>query len=111
MVSFDTPETNGHNHHHIESLPKSVPSLSKTVQSSTKFLFKNSDVIFENELLQVGIRGQATKSSMQIELYYGNKSNGRLINFTTNLLPPGDFDPGKNDEQNCLERDHKSIHL
>ena len=48
---------------------------------------------------------------MQIELYYGNKSNGRLINFTTNLLPPGDFDPGKNDEQNRLERDHKSIHL
>lgn len=75
--------------------------MSKPLHTTKKFLFKNSDVIFENEILQVGVRGQATKYSMQVELYFGNKTNSRLINFTANILPPGDFDPGTRSKQSC----------
>ncbi|CAF3795874.1 unnamed protein product [Rotaria sordida] len=93
LVSLDIPESNGH---YEESTSNSFASLTKsstsTVQSNKKFLFKNSDIIFENELIQIGIKGELMKSSMHIELYYGNKTNFNLINFSTNFFLSGDLE-------------------
>ena len=82
LVSLDTPESNGH---YEESKSSSLPS-------GKKFLFKNSDIIFENDVLQIGIKGETTKNSMHIELYYGNKTNFNLTNFSVHI---GDLESGK----------------
>ncbi|CAF0857773.1 unnamed protein product [Adineta ricciae] len=81
LVSLDTPESNGH---HEES-------TSHHSSSAKKFLFKNSDIIFENELIQVGIKGESTKSTLRIELYYGNKTNSHLTHFSADIFTPGDL--------------------
>jgi hypothetical protein len=59
------------------------------------FLFKNSDIIFENDLIQVGVKGQSIKNSMQIEFYHGNKTNFILTNFSTNIFATGELESGK----------------
>ena len=83
---MDTPaESNGH---HEES-------TSHHSSSAKKFLFKNSDIIFENELIQVGIKGESTNSPMRIELYYGNKTNSHLTHFSADIFTPGDLQTGK----------------
>ena len=60
-----------------------------------KFLFKNSDAIFENELIQIGIKGETVKSSINIELYYGNKSNVSLSNCSANIYATGQLESGQ----------------
>jgi len=97
LVSLDTPESNGHHEESpSNSFPLSSKSSSSTLQSTTKkFLFKNSDIIFENDLIQVGIKGELTKSSLHIELYYGNKTNVHLTNFSTNIFALGELESGK----------------
>jgi AP-2 complex subunit alpha len=59
-----------------------------------KFLFKNSDIIFENELIQIGVKGETIKNSMNIELYYGNKTNFHLSNFSVNIFTFGGLESG-----------------
>ncbi|UJR25875.1 hypothetical protein I4U23_007225 [Adineta vaga] len=81
LVSLDTPESNGD---HEES-------TSKHLSASKKFLFKNSDIIFENELIQVGIKGESTKNTMRIELYYGNKTSSHLTHFASDISTTGEL--------------------
>ncbi len=69
--------------------------MNSSSQSTRKFLFKNSDIIFENDLVQIGIKGETMKSSMHIELYYGNKTNFTLTNFSTNIFATGELESGQ----------------
>jgi AP-2 complex subunit alpha len=64
-----------------------------TSQSTKKFLFKNSDIIFENDLLQIGIKSELKKTILQVEFYYGNKTNSTLSNISTSINQHGEFDP------------------
>ncbi|CAF4690086.1 unnamed protein product [Rotaria sp. Silwood1] len=93
LVSLDIPESNGH---YEEPTSNSFSSITKSstssVQSNKKFLFKNSDIIFESELIQIGVKGESIKSSMHIELYYGNKTNFNLTNFSTNIFLSGELE-------------------
>ncbi|CAF0971989.1 unnamed protein product [Adineta steineri] len=86
LLSLDTPESNGY---YEESTSK--PS-SSTLQSAKKFLFKNSDILFENDLIQIGIKGETIKSTIHIELYYGNKTTLQLTNFSTNIFALGELE-------------------
>lgn len=70
------------------------PAVS-TVQSTKKFLLKNSDIIFENEFIQIGIKGETIKSSMNIELYCGNKTNFTMTNVSIQILCTGELESGK----------------
>ncbi|CAF0846386.1 unnamed protein product [Rotaria sordida] len=86
LVSFDTIESNTHFGESTSySLPSTITTIETTIQSSKKFLFKNSDIIFENDLLQIGIKGEATKHILRVEFYYGNKTNFNLTNISTNI--------------------------
>ena len=45
-----------------------------------KFFLTNSGVVFENELLQIGIKMEFRERLGRIQLFYGNKSNSGDIN-------------------------------
>ncbi|XP_055341645.1 AP-2 complex subunit alpha-like [Paramacrobiotus metropolitanus] len=49
-----------------------------------KFVFRTSGVIFENDLIQIGIKSQFTQAQAtgQIEIYYGNKTASPFSQFT-----------------------------
>jgi len=82
LVSLDTIESNGH--------------YDQSISSSTikKFLFKNSDIIFENDLLQIGIKSELKKNILHVEFYYGNKTNFILSNISTNINLYGELESG-----------------
>ncbi|CAF3417522.1 unnamed protein product [Rotaria sp. Silwood1] len=102
LLSFDTIESNTH---YNESTSYSLPSTltttttaaaaaptTATIQSTKKFLFKNSDIIFENDLVQIGIKGEATKNILHVEFYYGNKTNFNLTNISTHITLLGELE-------------------
>jgi AP-2 complex subunit alpha len=91
LVSLDTIESNGY---YDQSTSFSLPTTT-TSSSTKKFLFKNSDIIFENDLLQIGIKGQLMKSILHVEFYYGNKTNFNLSNISTNITLTGELESGK----------------
>jgi len=91
LLSLDTNESyDSYATYTSNSLPTNAS------QSTKKFLFKNSDIIFENDLLQIGIKSELKKTILQVEFYYGNKTNSTLSNISTTINQNGEFDPGKN---------------
>jgi len=89
LVSLDTVEPNNH---YDQSTSYSLPST--TSPSTKKFLFKNSDIIFENDLLQIGIKAELMKNILNVEFYYGNKTNFNLSNISTNIILSGELESG-----------------
>ncbi|CAF1162721.1 unnamed protein product [Adineta ricciae] len=94
LVSLDTTESNGHYETSASSsLPSSLSSSSAALQTNKKFLFKNSDIIFENDILQIGIKGEPKKSVLHVEFYYGNKTNFNLTNLSASISLADELDP------------------
>jgi AP-2 complex subunit alpha len=91
LLSLDTDESY---ETYSPSTSNSLPTVTNTSQSTKKFLFKNSDIIFENDLLQIGIKSEIKKAVLQLEFYYGNKTNSTLSNISTSINQQTDFDPG-----------------
>lgn len=44
------------------------------VYNSKKFLFKNNGVLFENEMLQIGVKSEFRQNLGRLGLFYGNKT-------------------------------------
>lgn len=51
-----------------------------------RFLFKNNGVLFENELLQIGVKSEYRQNLGRLGLFYGNKTQTPLTNFNPQLL-------------------------
>ncbi|XP_053957399.1 AP-2 complex subunit alpha [Anastrepha obliqua] len=49
--------------------------------NSKKFLFKNNGVLFENEMLQIGVKSEFRQNLGRLGLFYGNKTQTPLTNF------------------------------
>ncbi|CAM4780291.1 unnamed protein product [Rotaria magnacalcarata] len=95
LLSFDTLESNNSfNDATSYSLPSisSPAPTSSTLQSAKKLLFKNSDIIFENDLLQIGIKVEVAKHILGVEFYYGNKTNSNLTNIANTIKVTGDLE-------------------
>ncbi|XP_063699996.1 AP-2 complex subunit alpha [Culicoides brevitarsis] len=50
-----------------------------------KFVFRNNGVLFENDLLQIGVKSEYRQNLGRIALFYGNKTQTPLQNFTPAL--------------------------
>lgn len=50
-----------------------------------KFLFRNNGVLFENELIQIGVKSEFRQNLGRLALFYGNKSQSSLSAFTPTL--------------------------
>ncbi|CAF1367403.1 unnamed protein product [Adineta steineri] len=94
LVSLDTIESNGHyNESTSYSLPSSSVPSTAPLQSAKKLLFKNSDIIFENDIIQIGIKVEIMKSILRVEFYYGNKTNSNLTNMSSSISLADELDP------------------
>uniref|UniRef100_A0A671RDW7 AP-2 complex subunit alpha n=1 Tax=Sinocyclocheilus anshuiensis TaxID=1608454 RepID=A0A671RDW7_9TELE len=52
---------------------------------SFQFVCKNNGVLFENQLLQIGIKSEYRQNLGRIYLFYGNKTSVQFVTFTTTL--------------------------
>lgn len=50
-----------------------------------KFVCKNNGVLFENDLIQIGVKSEFRQNLGRLALFYGNKSSVALTNFQTNI--------------------------
>jgi AP-2 complex subunit alpha len=48
-------------------------------------------VLFENDLIQIGVKSEYRQNLARIGMFYGNKTSFRFTNFTTNLSCPGEL--------------------
>uniref|UniRef100_A0A671RE24 AP-2 complex subunit alpha n=1 Tax=Sinocyclocheilus anshuiensis TaxID=1608454 RepID=A0A671RE24_9TELE len=55
-----------------------------------RFVCKNNGVLFENQLLQIGIKSEYRQNLGRIYLFYGNKTSVQFVTFTTTVTCPGD---------------------
>uniref|UniRef100_A0A8C2A9D0 AP-2 complex subunit alpha n=1 Tax=Cyprinus carpio TaxID=7962 RepID=A0A8C2A9D0_CYPCA len=61
-------------------------SASHTLLSlALRFVCKNNGVLFENQLLQIGIKSEYRQNLGRMYLFYGNKTSVQFITFTTTL--------------------------
>uniref|UniRef100_A0A8C2A9N7 AP-2 complex subunit alpha n=1 Tax=Cyprinus carpio TaxID=7962 RepID=A0A8C2A9N7_CYPCA len=66
-------------------------SASHTLLSlALRFVCKNNGVLFENQLLQIGIKSEYRQNLGRMYLFYGNKTSVQFITFTTTVTCPGD---------------------
>lgn len=54
-----------------------------------KFIFKNNGVLFENELIQIGVKSEFRQNLGRIGLFYGNKTQFPLQNLQPELVWTG----------------------
>jgi AP-2 complex subunit alpha len=50
--------------------------------NNKKFVFKNNGVLFENEMLQIGVKSEYRQNLGRLGLFYGNKTQVALQNFS-----------------------------
>uniref|UniRef100_A0A6Q2XP76 AP-2 complex subunit alpha n=1 Tax=Esox lucius TaxID=8010 RepID=A0A6Q2XP76_ESOLU len=56
-----------------------------------KFVCKNNGVLFENQLLQIGIKSEYRQNLGRMYLFYGNKTSVQFVSFTTTVSCPGEL--------------------
>uniref|UniRef100_H2Z4L5 AP-2 complex subunit alpha n=1 Tax=Ciona savignyi TaxID=51511 RepID=H2Z4L5_CIOSA len=57
------------------------PSTESTEHANRPFMFKNSGVLFENALIQVGVKCEFKEQYGRVGLFFGNKTGNQLQNF------------------------------
>uniref|UniRef100_G1PW44 AP-2 complex subunit alpha n=1 Tax=Myotis lucifugus TaxID=59463 RepID=G1PW44_MYOLU len=56
-----------------------------------KFVCKNNGVLFENQLLQIGVKSEFRQNLGRMYLFYGNKTSVQFQSFTPTVVHPGDL--------------------
>ncbi|CAH3179775.1 unnamed protein product [Porites evermanni] len=69
-----------------------TPSVTPGAEENLKkFVFKNTGVLFENDILQVGIKSDFRDQAGAIGVFYGNKTSSQFVNFSSTVHMPGDL--------------------
>ncbi|KAJ7344340.1 hypothetical protein JRQ81_000290 [Phrynocephalus forsythii] len=56
-----------------------------------KFICKNNGVLFENQLLQIGLKSEFRQNLGRMFIFYGNKTSTQFVNFTPTLICSDDL--------------------
>uniref|UniRef100_W5KSR9 AP-2 complex subunit alpha n=1 Tax=Astyanax mexicanus TaxID=7994 RepID=W5KSR9_ASTMX len=62
-----------------------APAASVNDDGFLRFVCKNNGVLFENQLLQIGIKSEYRQNLGRMYLFYGNKTSVQFVSFTTTL--------------------------
>uniref|UniRef100_A0A673ATJ4 AP-2 complex subunit alpha n=1 Tax=Sphaeramia orbicularis TaxID=375764 RepID=A0A673ATJ4_9TELE len=65
--------------------------LSPKFPVSHRFVCKNNGVLFENQLLQIGIKSEYRQNLGRMYLFFGNKTSVQFASFTTTVSCPGEL--------------------
>uniref|UniRef100_F6RMD2 AP-2 complex subunit alpha n=1 Tax=Callithrix jacchus TaxID=9483 RepID=F6RMD2_CALJA len=57
------------------------------------FVCKNNGVLFENQLLQIGLKSEFRQNLGRMFIFYGNKTSTQFLNFTPTLICSDDLQP------------------
>ncbi|XP_018553873.1 AP-2 complex subunit alpha-2 isoform X4 [Lates calcarifer] len=68
-----------------------APSAAVNDDGFLRFVCKNNGVLFENQLLQIGIKSEYRQNLGRMYLFYGNKTSVQFASFTTTVSCPGDL--------------------
>nr|XP_043907461.1 AP-2 complex subunit alpha-2 isoform X3 [Solea senegalensis] len=68
-----------------------APSTAVNDDGFLRFVCKNNGVLFENQLLQIGIKSEYRQNLGRMYLFYGNKTSVQFASFTTNVSCPGEL--------------------
>ncbi|KAJ8402549.1 hypothetical protein AAFF_G00366320 [Aldrovandia affinis] len=66
----------------------SAPPLPESDELLNKFVCKNNGVLFENQLLQIGIKSEYRQNLGRMYLFYGNKTSVQFLNVQTKPVEP-----------------------
>uniref|UniRef100_A0A4W6E2H0 AP-2 complex subunit alpha n=1 Tax=Lates calcarifer TaxID=8187 RepID=A0A4W6E2H0_LATCA len=64
-----------------------APSAAVNDDGFLRFVCKNNGVLFENQLLQIGIKSEYRQNLGRMYLFYGNKTSVQFASFTTTTKP------------------------
>jgi AP-2 complex subunit alpha len=56
-----------------------------------KFICKNNGVLFENDLLQIGVKSESKSMYCRLVLFFGNKTSMQFSDFSSTVTSPGDL--------------------
>ncbi|TFJ96939.1 leucine-rich repeat and IQ domain-containing protein 1 [Platysternon megacephalum] len=65
--------------------------ISEADELLNKFVCKNNGVLFENQLLQIGVKSGFRQNLGRMYLFYGNKTSVQFQNFTPTVTYPGEL--------------------
>lgn len=68
-----------------------------------RFVCKNNGVLFENQLLQIGIKSEYRQNLGRMYLFYGNKTSVQFASFTTTVNCPGELQSQLNVQSKPVE--------
>ncbi|XP_068075194.1 AP-2 complex subunit alpha-2 isoform X2 [Danio rerio] len=80
-----------------------APPLPESNELLNKFVCKNNGVLFENQLLQIGIKSEYRQNLGRMYLFYGNKTSVQFVTFTTTVSCPGELHPQLNVQAKPVE--------
>ncbi|XP_059150654.1 AP-2 complex subunit alpha-2-like [Physella acuta] len=83
-VFGEQPATNGFD----SSLHSLTPGAEENFK---KFICKHNGVLFENELLQIGIKSEYRQNLARVGVFFGNKTTFQFTHFTSDLVLPGNL--------------------
>ncbi|KAK9510906.1 hypothetical protein O3M35_005584 [Rhynocoris fuscipes] len=71
------------------SAPPQQPQ--QNLYNPKKFVCKNNGVLFENDLIQIGVKCEFRQNLGRLGLFYGNKTSFPLQNFSSNIINPAEW--------------------
>ncbi|KAJ8894951.1 hypothetical protein PR048_000258 [Dryococelus australis] len=63
----------------------------QSTYNAKKFICKNNGVLFENDLIQIGVKSEFRQNLGRLGLFYGNKTSFPLQNFSPTISYPNDM--------------------
>ncbi|XP_076879213.1 AP-2 complex subunit alpha-2 isoform X2 [Brachyhypopomus gauderio] len=68
-----------------DSLPV-APSTSIIEENFSRFVCKNNGVLYENQLLQIGLKSEFRQNLGRMYVFYGNKTTTQFMNFSASVV-------------------------
>lgn len=63
-------------------------SVDVSEENFSRFVCKNNGVLYENQLLQIGLKSEFRQNLGRIYVFYGNKTSTQFLSFTTTVSSP-----------------------
>lgn len=60
-----------------------------------KLSCKSNGILFENSLIQIGVKSEYKQNLGRVSLFYGNKTNGKFVNFLPTISSPASLVDGE----------------
>nr|XP_042703060.1 AP-2 complex subunit alpha-1 isoform X5 [Chrysemys picta bellii] len=77
--------------------------ISEADELLNKFVCKNNGVLFENQLLQIGVKSEFRQNLGRMYLFYGNKTSVQFQSFTPIVTYPGELENQLNIQTKAVE--------